>query len=787
MSETVSIHPLNDDVVKLFRSQSHISSFIDAICETLQNSIDAKADKIDITIDYSNLGFVTVDNGTGISPNDLKHVSQLHYTSKLDILNDTSQDILTYGFRGEALHSIANVSKMTIISKVSDYNSTWQRDNAGIVKLLDKMPSNLVSKYELTPFGLNESGTVVVTKSFFFNVAVRKQIEIQIPIFKKNDAIRNILFQYILYNPDLQISVCYLDQNCEKKLLYKSSYNCNYSFPKSDISIFRSIFGNFVESKMLKKVSVNFQDIGIKGIISKLPVNSKQYQFIFINGRKLISDEIFKKINLLFRSCNFGSSISDFNNNKETKISSKYYNRFPIIILKISCKNLFFDLLQTNLKNIIDPYNINILLPLLLKVISSFLKVQGYIETSKINEESSKSFSSTSLIRYPESNNISISYLMKSINEIDNQTENDKSCSNSLSRNNTRNNIPIFNNGFYSSTRYGVNKILKREHSINRTNEEKSGSLLKRPRLEDVKLPQTPKVLNSLINHDNTTGFPYTLFSLYSKPLEDSSVLKLNKKSFQHMKVINQIDKKFILVEMASSEHQKSHDLFILDQHASDERIKLELYLKDFMYDVLTESVDITVLDNFMFEIPYSLHDNFKYYIPEFQKWGIKYCIKSNNSDIDTNCVIQIYELPSILKGKSKKKSNFLKTVMLEHINELKSSKKTIFNKSAFQIFSDQKVQSLEWWKIQNTIPTFLKEFFNNKACRSAIMFGDKLSKDDCDLLLSKLSTCNMPFQCAHGRPSIQPLLSWRTDIIDNTDSLSKFPKKIVNRFDYLL
>ncbi|KAL6944929.1 hypothetical protein ACO0QE_002371 [Hanseniaspora vineae] len=44
-------------------------------------------------------------------------------------------------------------------------------------------------------------------------------------------------------------------------------------------------------------------------------------------------------------------------------------------------------------------------------------------------------------------------------------------------------------------------------------------------------------------------------------------------------------------------------------------------------------------------------------------------------------------------------------------------------------------------------------------ACRSAIMFGQSLSMQDCELMLSKLSQCHMPFHCAHGRPSITPLV----------------------------
>jgi DNA mismatch repair protein MLH3 len=48
-----------------------------------------------------------------------------------------------------------------------------------------------------------------------------------------------------------------------------------------------------------------------------------------------------------------------------------------------------------------------------------------------------------------------------------------------------------------------------------------------------------------------------------------------------------------------------------------------------------------------------------------------------------------------------------------------------------------------------------------------AIKFGDPLSMEECEKLISSLALCNLPFQCAHGRPSVMPLIS--------TEKLSKY------------
>jgi DNA mismatch repair protein MLH3 len=54
----------------------------------------------------------------------------------------------------------------------------------------------------------------------------------------------------------------------------------------------------------------------------------------------------------------------------------------------------------------------------------------------------------------------------------------------------------------------------------------------------------------------------------------------------------------------------------------------------------------------------------------------------------------------------------------------------------------------------------------NSRACRSAIMFNDELSKEQCQTLVSNLASCKFPFQCAHGRPSLVPLVNlWRVEM----------------------
>jgi len=58
------------------------------------------------------------------------------------------------------------------------------------------------------------------------------------------------------------------------------------------------------------------------------------------------------------------------------------------------------------------------------------------------------------------------------------------------------------------------------------------------------------------------------------------------------------------------------------------------------------------------------------------------------------------------------------------------------------------------------TVPDILHQALCSHACHGAIKFGDKLTHRQCVQLVQELATCALPFQCAHGRPSIVPLVN---------------------------
>ncbi|MGI8420397.1 MAG: DNA mismatch repair endonuclease MutL, partial [Candidatus Levyibacteriota bacterium] len=113
------IYPLDPQIVSKIAAGEVIERPVYAVKELVENALDARAENITIHIEESGLKkIIMIDNGEGMSKEDLLECFKAHTTSKLQ--NEESlTSIQTLGFRGEALASIAAISKVTIASKVA--------------------------------------------------------------------------------------------------------------------------------------------------------------------------------------------------------------------------------------------------------------------------------------------------------------------------------------------------------------------------------------------------------------------------------------------------------------------------------------------------------------------------------------------------------------------------------------------------------------------------------------------------------------------------------------------
>lgn len=119
MRESKTIRPLTLDVIHRMAAGEVIDSVSAVVRELVENAIDAKATRIVIYLWLDQWKIHVMDNGQGISYENLKTIAGPHTTSKISQQSDLS-NITTLGFRGEALHSIAQFAQLEILSCVDD-------------------------------------------------------------------------------------------------------------------------------------------------------------------------------------------------------------------------------------------------------------------------------------------------------------------------------------------------------------------------------------------------------------------------------------------------------------------------------------------------------------------------------------------------------------------------------------------------------------------------------------------------------------------------------------------
>lgn len=157
------IHELSEDIVNKIAAGEVVERPASVVKELLENAVDAGASRIEIELVKGGQESIVVrDNGCGMADEDAKLCLKRHATSKLKSAEDLF-DIHTLGFRGEALPSIAAVSKLTLHSV---------KESAG--KGVKVIASSCGQELQVMPWN-GSRGTVIRVEELFFNLPVRRQ------------------------------------------------------------------------------------------------------------------------------------------------------------------------------------------------------------------------------------------------------------------------------------------------------------------------------------------------------------------------------------------------------------------------------------------------------------------------------------------------------------------------------------------------------------------------------------------------------------------------------------
>ena len=242
---------------------------MNVVKELVENSIDASSSSIKIDLIDSGTKEISVsDDGIGMNREDAVNCLKRHATSKLYSDEDLFH-IDTLGFRGEALPSIASVSKMKIETASSDVGTTVIISGGNIE---DVVSSPL------------RTGTKITVQDIFYNTPARLK-------YLKNlhTELANITFyvtKMALSYPSIKFSLT----NNEKKLLSTDGSG-------NLLKVINSVYGLEVTKKMIK-ISAENGDYEVNGYISYPEVNRSSRGFItlFVNGRYIRNNSVIKTI-----------------------------------------------------------------------------------------------------------------------------------------------------------------------------------------------------------------------------------------------------------------------------------------------------------------------------------------------------------------------------------------------------------------------------------------------------------------------------------------------------------
>ena len=257
------INVLTEEVANMISAGEVVERPASVVKELVENSVDAGAASVTVEIKNGGMSYIRVtDNGGGIEKDDLKTAFLPHATSKIKNGADLAK-IMTLGFRGEALASIAAVSSVEVFTKT-------KADNFG--SLITVKGGKVLEEDET---GCAD-GTTVIVRDLFFNTPARMKF------LKKDSAetayITDVMNKVILGNPS--VAVKYISQS---KTVTSAG----------DGNLKNAIFAVYGADYAKNIIEVDYSDenIRVSGFIgnSQISRNTRAYQTFFINGRNFVS------------------------------------------------------------------------------------------------------------------------------------------------------------------------------------------------------------------------------------------------------------------------------------------------------------------------------------------------------------------------------------------------------------------------------------------------------------------------------------------------------------------
>jgi len=254
------IHVLSEHVANKIAAGEVVERPASIVKELVENSLDAGADRIEIEINHGGKSLIRVaDNGSGMTVEDAQLAIQRHATSKIEKAEDLDH-IASFGFRGEALPSIAAVSRFTLQTRTPDAATGTELGVEG---------GSLVKAKECSA----AAGTVIEVRDLFFNTPARRK-------FLKQDTTE---FGHIL-----DIVTCLALANLHVRFVLNSGGKAILDLvPTRELAVRAAAILGEGWAKQTLAIQSEISHAKLSGLIGKpaLASGNRAQQFLFINHR----------------------------------------------------------------------------------------------------------------------------------------------------------------------------------------------------------------------------------------------------------------------------------------------------------------------------------------------------------------------------------------------------------------------------------------------------------------------------------------------------------------------
>lgn len=265
------IQALDPQTVERIAAGEVVERPASVVKELVENSIDAGATRVTVAVDSGGTGGIRVtDDGQGMTRSELERAVEKHTTSKIRTIEDLESGVGTLGFRGEALHAIGAVSRMTITSRPEGGQATELTVEGGEIT-------------DISPAGA-PPGTTVEVQDLFYNVpARRKYLKQESTEFAH---VNTVTTSYALANPDVAVTL---------------EHNGRETFATTGTDDLReavlAVYGREVAEAMREVPEGDLPEgplQSVSGLVSHPETNraTREYLSTFVNGRYVTASAV---------------------------------------------------------------------------------------------------------------------------------------------------------------------------------------------------------------------------------------------------------------------------------------------------------------------------------------------------------------------------------------------------------------------------------------------------------------------------------------------------------------